>query len=258
MRRLLVLSLALFPIAATAQQGRVSFNHSVQYDFEVPENLAERFGGQIPTGQSGAMILLFNESESLMTPAPVEEEILTAVARRVQGLAERLKMGSSSRSDHEVLLGAYVSYADGTIVEEREFMGREFLVSDTRPVYEWRLTGEQSEFLGYLMQKATASHNGSTIEAFFTPQIPVQGGPGPYGGLPGMILVVSVDSGHELYSATEVDLSGLGGIVVVAPNEGNEVTRTEYEEIVAQRLEELRSERGAVSDRPRDAVRGGL
>jgi len=137
-------------------------------------------------------------------------------------------------------------------------MGREFLVSDTRPVYEWRLTGEQSEFLGYLMQKATASHNGSTIEAFFTPQIPVQGGPGPYGGLPGMILVVSVDSGHELYSATEVDLSGLGGIVVVAPNEGNEVTRTEYEEIVAQRLEELRSERGAVSDRPRDAVRGGL
>jgi len=254
-RLLLLFSLTLFPVAASAQQGRISFDHGVQYDFEVPERVSADLRSQVPSARSGTMILLFDESESIMEPAPVEEVPLTGGAQRAQGLATRLVIGSSSRSDHEILRGAHVSYADGTILEEREFMGRTFLVSDTRPAYQWRLTGEQSEFLGYLMQKATAEHNGSTIEAFFTPQIPVQGGPGPYGGLPGMILVLSIDSGHELYSATEVDLSGLGGRAIAAPDDGDNISRAEYEEIVAERLEEIRLGRGAATDSPRDARR---
>ena len=252
---LLLLVLTLFPMAASAQEGRITFDHGVQYDFEVPDNIPADFRSQVPTARSGTMILLFDESESIMEPAPVEEVPLTPAAQRARGLATRLTLGSSSRSDHEVLKGAHVSYADGTMVEAREFMGRTFLVSDTRPAYRWRLTGEQSEFLGFLMQKATAEHDGSTIEAFFTPEIPVQSGPGPYGGLPGMILVLSVDSGHELYSATEVDLSGLGGRTIAAPDDGDDVSRAEYEDIVAERLEEVRLRRGAATDRPSDARR---
>ena len=147
-----------------------------------------------------------------MVPAPiseeadVEEQDLAAQELRSRGFVTRLRMSSTSRSDQETLLEAHVNFEDGTTAETREFMARKFLITGTVPTYEWRLSAEQSQFLGYLVQKATASQDSTVIEAWFTPDIPVSAGPGLFGGLPGMILSVSVDSGHTLYSATEINL----------------------------------------------------
>jgi len=242
MKRLLTLFLVLFPVAASAQEGAILFDRAVQYDFEVPEAWAE-YKDMIPSANISSMLLLFDESASLMIPAPTEEEeaALSGMESRAQGLTARLKMGSPSRSDQESLLVAYVSYEDGTIAETREFMGRTFLISGTQPFYEWRLTGEQSEFLGHVVHKATAVQDSTVIEAWFTPEIPVSTGPGLFGGLPGLILVVSVDDGHLMYSATEVNLDGLEDGAIKPPEDGREVTRDEYEEIVAEKLAELES-----------------
>ncbi|MCK5652633.1 MAG: GLPGLI family protein, partial [Gemmatimonadetes bacterium] len=225
------------------------FDRQVQYGFEVPEQLRERPGMEellelMPAANYSSMLLLFNESASLMTPAPTpEEEVLDAMSLRAQGLATRMKMGSSSRSDQEVLLEAYVRYEDGAVAETRELMTRKFLITGTRPAYEWRLTGEQSELLGYVVHKATAVHDSSHIEAWFTPEIPVSAGPGLFGGLPGMILALSVDDGQTVYSATEVKLDPVDAAVIKAPEDGEEVSPEEYEEIVAEKLEEIRMRR---------------
>lgn len=198
----------------------------------------------MPAANYSSMLLLFNESASLMTPAPTpEEEVLDAMSLRAQGLATRMKMGSSSRSDQEVLLEAYVRYEDGAVAETRELMTRKFLITGTRPAYEWRLTGEQSELLGYVVHKATAVHDSSHIEAWFSPEIPVSAGPGLFGGLPGMILALSVDDGQTVYSATEVKLDPVDAAVIKAPEDGEEVSPEEYEEIVAEKLEEIRMRR---------------
>ena len=249
MKRLLAILLLLFPVAASAQQGAILFDRQVQYGFEVPEQLRERPGMEellelMPAANYSSMLLLFNESASLMTPAPTpEEEVLDAMSLRAQGLATRMKMGSSSRSDQEVLLEAYVRYEDGAVAETRELMTRKFLITGTRPAYEWRLTGEQSELLGYVVHKATAVHDSSHIEAWFTPEIPVSAGPGLFGGLPGMILALSVDDGQTVYSATEVKLDPVDAAVIKAPEDGEEVSPEEYEEIVAEKLEEIRMRR---------------
>jgi GLPGLI family protein len=160
MKKLLTLLLVLFPTVAAAQQGVILYDRAVQYDFEIPEELAGRLGDYkdlMPSANVTSMLLFFNESASLMMPAPVEEEeVLTGMEQRAQGLTARLKMGSTSRSDQEVLLQAYVNYEDGTVAETYEFMGRTFLLAGTQPSYAWKLSGEQSEFLGYTVQKATA------------------------------------------------------------------------------------------------------
>jgi GLPGLI family protein len=171
------------------------------------------------------------------------------MAARAQGATARLKMGSPSRSDQESLLQAYVSHENGTIAETREFMGRTFLISGTQPSYAWKLSGEQSEFLGYMVQKATAVQDSAVIEAWFAPEIPVSAGPGLFSGLPGMILVVSVDDGRTVYSATEITLEGLEDGAIRVPEDGQEVSRDEYEEIVAEKLAEIEMMR---SSRRRD------
>ncbi len=245
MKQALTFLLALIPAATAAQQGAILYDRAVKYEFEIPEQLANRLGNvedMVPSANVTSVLLLFNESASLMIPAEVEEEEAPAPAgtdRRGRGMVAWLRRGSTSRSDQEVLLEAYVDYEAGTIAETYEFMGRTFLVRGARPSYRWKLSGEQSEFLGYTVQKATAVQDSTTIEAWFTPEIPVAAGPGPFGGLPGMILVVSVNDGHTVYSATEVNLTQVDQDVIQPPDDGDEVSRDEYEAIVAEKLAEL-------------------
>jgi GLPGLI family protein len=242
MRNLLVLSLMLVPVTASAQQGSILFDLAVQFDYSLLPEGREALRDQIPPQTFTSMVLLFDGSESFMKSAPrTEDEAPSELNARLQGFVTRLKMGSASRSDHETLVEAYVNYEDGSVADLREFMGRDFLITGEQPTYAWRLTGEQSEFLGFTVQRATAVQDSTNIEAWFTTEIPTSGGPGGYGGLPGMILAASIGDGQSVYSATEVDLDVVLEEGAIRPPEaGNEVSRDEYEEIVEEKLEELR------------------
>ena len=138
------------------------------------------------------------------------------------------------------LQSAYVNPEAGTMVEARRFLGRTFRVLREQPSLEWQLTSEQAEHLGYMVLKATAQKDSATtIDAWFTPQIPVQGGPESYGGLPGMILVLSVNDGQVQYQATEVALGELEEGTIRPPDEGDEMSQEEFEQLVKERLEEM-------------------
>ena len=244
MRNLLFLSLMLLPVATSAQQGSILYDRAVQFDYSLLPPNRPQLRDRIPPQIISSMVLFFNESESLMTEAPgTEVDPAPGLTDSPQGLVTRLRMSSSARTDHETLLAAYVNVEDGTVAETLEFMGRNFLITGEQVVYPWRLTGEQSEFLGYVVHRAVAEQDGTTVEAWFTPEIPVSAGPGGYGGLPGMILVVSVNDEQLVYSATEVTLEPLADGVIAMPDEGDEVSRAEYEEIVAEKLEEVRTMR---------------
>ncbi len=286
MKTLLSLCLMLVPACLSAQEGSITYDHTVVYGFANPEAQAARRdsaqadstrrsgdeaqperaaragadgrrGGNgagrgfrmpegMPTNSHASVVLYFSSNESVMKQADEAEEeaaVVSDMDRRMAGFAARIRMGSPVRSDQETLLGAYSNNTDGTLVEELEFMGRTFRITGLRPAYEWRLVAEQSEFLGYMVQKAETEHDGRTIEAWFTPQLPVSAGPGQFGGLPGLILVLSVNRGEELYTATSVDPGELE-TVIAPPEDGDEISRDEYEIIVEEKLEELRSTRG--------------
>jgi hypothetical protein len=219
---------------------------------ETVTQLRERVGDQIPGESFESLVVLFSPTETVMLPAPEPEEAAPEadaannapigdfrMRGRLDGMVNRMRMTSSARSDHESLMVAHVDLETGAIVENRTFMGRVFLISGERPQPQWRITGEQSEFAGFVVMKATANDGERQIEAWFTPQIPVPGGPGEYGGLPGMILSLSIDEGRVVYSATGVSLTPVDPGAIRAPTEGEEISRDDYEVIVAERLEEI-------------------
>lgn len=242
--------LALWPAALGAQQGTITYTHSINVDLELPPELA-MMAGEIPSAMSRDMLLHFDPSASLMVPAPMgkrengNKKVEVMEVAMFTEFAMMMSMGGMNiggklANTEAPATQSYIDLADGRIVEAHEFMGRSFLVVDQRPTFEWRLTSEQAEHLGYMVIKATAEHDSTTIEAWFTPQIPVQGGPGPYGGLPGMILVASVDGGHIKYFATEIVLGDLEEGLVRKPEEGKEVSREEYDKVVEEKMEEMR------------------
>ncbi len=261
----LALAAVAAPATLAAQEGIITYTHSVKLEFELPPELAQmraQMKAQMPKATTSTRVMHFSPSGSLMIPAEdmPGEGRAGNMAISVKGLAGGVvkEVPAAFMSDMVVSMNVfggsarglnaaqnvYEDYEAGTLVETHEFLGRTFRVAAERPSYNWQLTTEQAMHLGYPVMKATTEHDSTTVEAWFTPQIPVQGGPASYGGLPGMILVLSINDGHTQYQATEVVLEALDEDLIRPPDKGQEVTREEFDRIVADKLDEISKTRG--------------
>ena len=252
-----LVTLATPALLAAQHQGTITYTHVVKRDIQLPPALAEWARERPP--RTGTVILHFNPASSLMTRAADRSRDRETAARfrggdratdatnaRRARMAGRFGFGlrpGTTPDAASVLQAAYLDYGDGTMVEARRFLGRTFRVTRERPSLGWRIGVEQADHLGYTVMKATAEHDGTTVEAWFTPQIPVPGGPASYGGLPGMILVLSVNDGQTQYQATEVALREPEAGLIRPPEDGDEVSYEEFEQLVRERIEEMRRSR---------------
>ena len=76
------------------------------------------------------------------------------------------------------------------------------------------------------------------VVAWYTPQIPVNQGPGEYWGLPGLILEVS--SGRTTILCSKIILNPEEKKEIKVPSKGKVVTKSEYNETVKQKMKEMR------------------
>lgn len=77
-----------------------------------------------------------------------------------------------------------------------------------------------------------------TVTAWYTPQIPINQGPGDYWGLPGLIL--EVQSGRTTILCSKIVMNPEEKKAIKAPSKGKEVTRKEYADTVKKKMEEMR------------------
>lgn len=235
MKTIVTTLLLLLPLSAAAQQGTVLYDETVKMEVQLPPEM-KHMEKDFPTERTVRRQLLFDGGTALMTTLPEEKEDEQLEA---ESGGMRIQIRASSPDD-----AVYTDYDAGARVERREFLGRTFLIKGAPPEPAWRLTDERSTFLGYTCQKAVATRDSVEVEAWFTPEIPVPAGPGPYGGLPGLILVLTEDGGRRSFTAREVSLEALAEGALAAPDEGREVTREEFDAIVEEKMKELGAERG--------------
>ena len=171
----------------------------------------------------------------------------------------------------------YKNVKSKQFLQDQEFFGKQFLISDSLPKLEWKLGAETKQIGQYLCMKATAiktvdefdwrsmrrksppkdskvkrdSTQTTTISdeieipkqievtAWYTPQIPVSQGPGDFWGLPGLILEVNTDKTTILCS--KIVMNPQDKDVIEAPEKGEVVSRKEYNDIVTKKMEEMRS-----------------
>ena len=254
--------LLAFPATAEVQRGSITYTRSMKLDIELPPEMRSLVR-DLPSDISHEVLLRFDETASLATaqrdPGGGRRGAgaRRGANRRIE-IAESLEPGELAAAlsmaqafvggDMGTIRGAaaetYTRFADGIMVEAHDFLGRQFRVRGERPALEWRLTGEQAEHEGFMVMRATTEHEGASVEAWFTPEIPVPGGPDVYGGLPGMILVVSLDGGESKFFATEIALDEGESEPIAEPTKGDEMTPEEFDQMVEEKLEEFRSMAG--------------
>lgn len=182
-----------------------------------------------------------------------ENEKLDAPGSNSRG---RMWGGSSEGS-------TYKNLKDKEIIEDKEFFGKRFLITEKVDQPQWELTGDTKKIGNYTVYKATLVKENSEfnwrsmrrrnneekdstktddkkllITAWYTPEIPVSTGPANYWGLPGLIL--EVNSGRTTMLCTEVVLNPKEQVEITKPTKGKEISRKEYNEVVKKKMEEMR------------------
>ena len=204
-------------------------------------------------------VLVFNKEESLFT----EEEQLDAISGATDSWGKNFAAGEN-----------YKNVKSDKQIQQQEFYGKKFLVKDRLQPMNWTLGNETKKIGNYTCFKATTfiptddllwysfswsrmrttndseektteeddkSVDITEVEAWYTPQIPVRHGPSEYWGLPGLILEVSAGETTMLCSKIVINPSDV--IEIEAPSKGSVVTKSEYQDLIQNKMVEFRNNR---------------
>lgn len=263
-KMILVCLFATFSFSVLAQadfQGKAYYESKTTAEMpdfggrQISEEQKKRIESRMKSLLEKTYILSFNRSESIY-----KEE-------------EKLEAPSSSNSRGFRGPGAltpgpkYKNIKTNQVIVDQEFFGKQFLIKDNLPKLVWKMESETKKIGQYTCFKATTvkvvsqtdftSFRGPrreeedkdkkeepaepveiTVTAWYTPQIPVNQGPGDYWGLPGLILEVSADKTTILCS--KIILNAKEDTEIKIPTKGKEVTQAEYTKLVTKKMAELR------------------
>lgn len=231
----LILILIAIPVIGYSQktEGTILFKETVKMDFELPEEM-QAYADKLPKEHSSNKELLFSSKESLYRKA--ESDYEAGMEDYTSG-GLKVKMIMDDGQDGKT----YRNLRSNDVIQQQKFLGKQFLIKGEDVTADWKVLGEQKKILGYACIKAETKSDSSTVTAWFCPQIPVSTGPMGFGGLPGMIMELSLNDGMLTVSAVKVS-DEVGEIE--EPTKGKEVSREEYEEIVKERMGEMREGSG--------------
>ena len=102
----------------------------------------------------------------------------------------------------------YFDFTQGTMQMQKQIVGTNFVIADSIPKIQWKITNENREIAGYNCRKAVGKIMDDVyIFAFYSDDITISGGPCSINGLPGMILGLTIPQLYTSYIATKVDVS---------------------------------------------------
>lgn len=197
-----------------------------------PEN--EMYKNQIPQYKTSKYKLVFQQEGTLYTT--IEEEKDNTADRRMHSRGKRF--GPKRRMEAKSKI--YYDISEGLLTEEIDFLGKQFLIKGEGNKYTWKITGEQKQVGDFLCQKAIYQDSTQMVGLWFTPMIPVPSGPAKYVQLPGMVLHVDINEGEKTYTAIAIESRTLDEDEVRRPEEGEEISRSDFEAIKEEKMSEMR------------------
>lgn len=253
---------------------------------EITPEMRARIEERMKAAFEKKFILNFDRNASTYA----EEEKLDAVSNN-QGGFRMMSSFTGGGGTH------YKNLKEKIFMVDKEFFGREFLVKDSIPQYQWEMTGETKQIGAYMCYKATAKRPTSfsdfrnmrrraeepkdgdkkkeevaevkkeekkeerttnfmdgwempkevIVTAWYTMDIPVAHGPENYGGLPGLILEVS--DGTTTILCSKIVLNPKEKKEIKAPKNGKVVTQAEFDQIMKEKMEEMREMGGRPGQR---------
>lgn len=162
---------------------------------------------------------------------------------------EVLKNTASKRSLETTSFNRlYKDLKKGEYLHQREYLNKLFLIKGQITLKNWELSTETKKIGKHTCYKATVKQEVErvfkgklvkeevTVVAWYTPGIPVNNGPGIYGGLPGLILEVS--DGKNIILCTAVAIKEDQKLKIKRPGRGKKVSQKEFQQIQIEKYKQ--------------------
>ena len=118
---------------------------------------------------------------------------------------------------------------------EKRIFEQTFLLKDSVRKIKWKITDEVRDIAGYSCRRANGLMMDSIyVVAFFAPQIPIQGAPESFSGLPGMILEVALPHENLIWRATKVTETSIAEEKLLPPKKGKVVNNKQLYETLRE------------------------
>ncbi|MDJ1504277.1 GLPGLI family protein [Xanthocytophaga agilis] len=147
------------------------------------------------------------------------------------------------------LVEIYTNQKSHQKITQREFLGKQYLISDTLKNIPWQLSDQTKQIQGITCKKATYynAERKRNLTAWYAENIYLSSGPDGYSGLPGLILELDSNNGEMLATATKIELRKLTkDELVKAPVKGKPITENEFRKMQDDRMREMEQQGGNV------------
>lgn len=122
---------------------------------------------------------------------------------------------------------------------------KDYILQDTIKKFDWKISKETKEILGYETRKAEAAVDSTkSVVAWYAPKLAYKNGPAEFGGLPGLILQIEENINSEyqkekqIYTAItlKVDLTKKS---IKFPKKGKVISRKEHQAIMDEEMKRM-------------------
>jgi GLPGLI family protein len=220
MKRILSIALGILAvITSQAQQkeGKVTYERTSQMQVSFA-GMNEEMQRLIPKTRVDKFELNFANNQSVWKQAPSDDDGAGTFSSEGGGMQIKMVAGGSDDV-------TYMNFDSKRRVDQRELFDKKFVIIDSVPTKQWKVSGETKMILGHPCMKATSTListrstmtmddgkmqrkevvDTANVEAWFASDIPVSAGPAEYQGqLPGLILEINVKDGRQVFKAIEI------------------------------------------------------
>ncbi|AWK04519.1 hypothetical protein HYN56_09860 [Flavobacterium crocinum] len=163
---------------------------------------------------------------------------------------KKAKIGSDGKEDISAMSSTiYKDFDKHIYYEDKEIVGDNFLICDSLPKYDWKVSTEVKKIGKYTCSKANftnsiirykriPSPNGGfetkpeteviSGEAWYAAEIPVSNGPDRFHGLPGLILEVTYNQGKSKMICTEIEINNDQKQKIELPTDKKAISEEQY------------------------------
>jgi GLPGLI family protein len=222
------------PLFAQQTSGVILYDQVISINIE-GQGLPEGIAAMMPKDQKSEKVLYFSPGATLYENSDKKKDDQKQEFKQdnVQIHIERTIPDEKT----------YTDITNKRVVEQKDLMGRLFLVSGNTESEKWKFTGRQKKILDLPCMEAMSVEDKDTIIAWYTPNIPVQAGPENISGLPGMVLEANIGSTIHLL-ANRIEPGNDVTKKIKEPSKGKKITAEGFAKLQKEKQEEMLKQYG--------------
>ncbi len=208
-------------------EGKIEFERKInvprQFDVEENDEWFKTYVSKLPKFYNSYFNLSFGDNKTVYRPGR-------------EGDNNRQVQWAIGPSKENVVIK---DFNNQTITSNKKVFEETYLIHDSLPAIEWRITDEMRTIANFECRKAVGKICDSVyVVAFYTEEITISSGPESFGGLPGMILGIAIPRLYTTWFATKVEIVAPAAKDFVAPTRGKKASQKEIEKTLQSAIKD--------------------